>query len=455
MEYSIIPKSQLEGALRLDAEYYQPEYLEVAAIVASREHKTIKELSDKVFSGPFGSTLKSESYQESGIPFVRISNIADAFIDKQGLVYISSEEHRRIYSTHLKPGDIVFSKIGTIGRLSVISEDLGEVNISENNIGIRLSQLSPARQAYLFFFLLSKYGQDQILRKGSGNIQQKLNVADIEALRVPMVSEELEKGMLGFYEAVVSFRDQSKSLYSQAENLLLEELGLRDFEPDGELYNVANFSDITAAKRMDAEYFQAKYEKLIEAIKSRGAKSLLDILEIVPARFNPRSHSAKSFRYVELSNINSSIGIIDGFSEVLGKETPSRAKRVLKVGDVIVSSVEGSLGKVALVSKEQVNYLASTGFFQFRSRDILPEVMLVLAKSFVLQMQFEKQTAGTILTAVPKEAVKNIVVPRVTKPTQQKIANLVRQSHEARREAKQLLEEAKHKVEELIEKESK
>jgi len=95
--------------------------------------------------------------------------------------------------------------------------------------------------------------------------------------------------------------------------------------------------------------------------------------------------------------------------------------------------------------------LASNGFFQFRSKDILPEVLLVLAKSFILQMQFEKETAGTILTAVPKEAVKNIVVPKVDKPTQQKIADLVQKSHEARSKAKQLLEEAKNKVANLIE----
>lgn len=68
---------------------------------------------------------------------------------------------------------------------------------------------------------------------------------------------------------------------------------------------------------------------------------------------------------------------------MLGKEAPSRARRVLKTGDVIVSSVEGSLGKVAFVDSAQDGYLASTGFFQFRSKEILPEALLMLAKSIV------------------------------------------------------------------------
>ncbi len=124
---------------------------------------------------------------------------------------------------------------------------------------------------------------------------------------------------------------------------------------------------------------------------------------------------------------------------------------MLKSADVIVSSVEGSLEKVALVGEEQEGYIASTGFFQFRSKEILPEALLVLCKSIVLQMQLKKQTAGTILTAVPKESIKNIFIPNIPEKVQQKIANLIRQSHEARRKAKELLEQAKREVEKLIE----
>jgi restriction endonuclease S subunit len=67
-------------------------------------------------------------------------------------------------------------------------------------------------------------------------------------------------------------------------------------------------------------------------------------------------------------------------------------------------------------------------------------------------MQLQKLTAGTILTAVPQESVKDVVIPILPTKTQQKIAKLVKQSHEARKKAKELLEEAKMKVEKLIEK---
>jgi restriction endonuclease S subunit len=128
---------------------------------------------------------------------------------------------------------------------------------------------------------------------------------------------------------------------------------------------------------------------------------------------------------------------------------------MLREGEVIVSSVEGSLEKVALVDKEHNGCLASTGFFQFRPLDVLPEVLLVLSKTIVLQSQLKKRCSGTILTAVPKESLRDIIIPILPLSTQQKIASLVQQSHEARRKAKELLEVAKRAVEIAIEKNEK
>lgn len=48
--FSIIQKSQLEGAYRLDAEYYQPEYLEVAKKLKSIAHETLENISKRLAS---------------------------------------------------------------------------------------------------------------------------------------------------------------------------------------------------------------------------------------------------------------------------------------------------------------------------------------------------------------------------------------------------------------------
>jgi restriction endonuclease S subunit len=64
----------------------------------------------------------------------------------------------------------------------------------------------------------------------------------------------------------------------------------------------------------------------------------------------------------------------------------------------------------------------------------------------------ERPTTGTSYPTIDDGDIENILIPILPSETQQKIASLVQQSHEARKRAKEVLEEAKRKVEEEIEK---
>src|SRR3989344_3797622 len=178
MIHSVIQKSQLEGADRLDAEYFQPEYLDLMQEINRVDHQSLKALGCKVVSGPFGSSLKSEAYLDKGVPFLRINDLKDFFIDKDNLIYISEEDNNRLKQSQLLPYDLVLSKVGnTIGIVSVIPEDFNVSNISENNIGIKFDKsVTSQHKLYILTFLNSELGLQQVLRSISGNAQPKLNV---------------------------------------------------------------------------------------------------------------------------------------------------------------------------------------------------------------------------------------------------------------------------------------
>ena len=443
--YSIIQKSELEGTHRLDAEYYQPEYLRVQKLLAESKPVLLKNVAS-IVTGPAYSS--GEMGQDFDLPLARIGDVVNK-TDVEDWLRISKKEFDRFGGKRIKNLDILLSMTGDppdVGKCNLIT-------IKENEtfaFNQRVAKLTPRINAqYLFAYLSTEIARLQPERNALGIRQRNLGINDLRNTLVFVPTSNIQDAISNLVRDYLSERYNSKSLYSQAENLLLEELGFKDFKSEENLFSIVNLSDIKSAHRMDAEYFQPKYEKIISLIRANGGITLDKVIENVPARFSPKLDEV--YRYVELANINTSIGIIDGFSEVLGKEAPSRAKRVLKTDDVIVSSVEGSLGKVALVEKEHEGYLASTGFFQLRSKEIVPEALLVLAKSPVFQMQLEKMCAGTILTAVPKESISKILVPAISRLTQQKIADLVKKSHEARKKSKELLEEAKRKVEEMIE----
>lgn len=445
--FSIIQKSQLEGTMRLDAEYYQPEYFIDFTKGDWR---------------PIGNFLKKCQYglsqamndEKKGYPIFKMDNINHAFLFDDEVRY--ADISKGVFNDfRLEKNDVLFNRVNSeefVGRTGIFKLDLKSV-FASYLIRLQINENSVIKSDYLNIFLNSKYGLKQIRKFSRRAVNQaNVNAEELKQIKIPILSLDVQKEIGRLSDESWRNFKLSKELYQQAENLLLEELELKDFKSENDLSYIVNLSEVRSVDRVDAEYFQTIYGKLKSKIEKYGARKLGDVIENAPARFKPKPD--EDYRYVELANINSSIGVIDGFSGVLGKEAPSRAKRLLNSGDVIVSSIEGSLEKVALVDEEQNDYLASTGFFQFRSKEILPEVLLVLARSLVFQMQLQKETAGTILTAVSKEAVKNVLVPILPKSIQQKIADLVQKSHTARSKAKQLLEQAKNEVEKLIENKS-
>lgn len=451
MLYSVIQKSKLEGAQRIDAEFYQPEYF---IDFSKGKWGSIGKFLDTCQYG-ISQSMNEDSI---GYPIFRMDDIKNSFLVDDELKFVDIPESV-LKDYKLLKNDLLFNRVNSeefVGRTGIFKLN-GIFVFASYLIRLRVKENGEILPDYLNIFLNSAYGLRQIKKYRRRAVNQaNVNAEELKKIKIAILSTRFQKEVQKTCDDIWNQFELSKSLYSQAEQLLLEELGLKDFAQEDDLFYTARLSEVQAAQRVDAEYFSPKVAKLINRLQEYGIelKPFSDVIQNVPAKFEPAKEPDKEFKYVELSNINSTIGVIDGYSQVSGKEAPSRAKRILKAGDVVVSSVEGSLEKVALVDKEQEGYLASTGFFQLRSRELLPEVILVLAKSAVMQMQLKRLTAGTILTAVPKEAVKTVMVPLLSKPVQTQIASLINKSHEARKRAKGLLEEAKRKVEEEIEKQS-
>lgn len=70
----------------------------------------------------------------------------------------------------------------------------------------------------------------------------------------------------------------------------------------------------------------------------------------------------EEFIYVDIGSINRELKFIETPQYLSGKNAPSRARKVIKAGDVIVSLTRPNLNAVALVDEKYDNQIASTGF---------------------------------------------------------------------------------------------
>ena len=323
----------------------------------------------------------------------------------------------------------------------------------------------------LMVFALTKSVQTILNYSQYGTEHPRFYEFVFDEMPIPKAVLELNYHIDSIMKEAYKVLESSKALYKEAESLLYESLGLDSKNPlqsileskitdyhdlqgkscdDNALspnYTIATLKDsFLKTGRLDAEYYQSKYEDIERFIKSYGYITLQD-LEIQDKNYTPKQE--KQYHYIELANIGSN-GNISTPTQDFGKNLPTRARRIVKEGDVIISSIEGSLSSCALITKEFDSCLVSTGFYVLRSKHINGETLLVLFKSEIFQDYLKKFPSDTILSAISKEELQNILIPKIDSTTQAQIATYIQKSFELRAGAKNLLEKAKSEVESAL-----
>ncbi len=447
LEVSEVRLSELERETRIDAELYDKGYIRFKSVVKRVSCATFAEECTVIKKGIFN--INASCYCKEGIPFVRISNIKDMIIDTTEIVHIPQEEHLKNLKTGLQKDDIILSKTA-IPAASIVTLDC--CNVSQDTVAIKLKTNSKLLSHYVVVFLNTRYGLEQMRRRFTGNIQMHLNLEECKnEVLIPVFPICFQENIKDKFVLAIKMLEESKQLYAEAENLLLEELGLKNWQPKNENINVKPLSEsFLSSGRLDAEFYQSKYDEIEDYLKQNNQTDLLGNICFVNQK-NTKPKDKEQYKYIELSNINTT-GEITGCTIDYGEKLPSRARQVVKTGDVIVSSVEGSLDSCALVTPEYDNAFCSTGFYIIRSKAITSETLLVLMKLKPIQQLLKKGCSGTILTAINYDNFCNIVIPVSDGKIQTEISAKIQRSFTLKKESKSLLEQAKTMVENEIEK---
>ncbi len=450
MVYSIINKSKLEGAYRLDAEYYQPEYLEIERKLNSIHTKPLDEISESVISFGAYSLTNYIEWQESGVPYLNVENIRNGYIEFDGVKFISEKVDEILNKSRVKEGQVIITMAGTIGEVAVAHKIPKKVNSNQATAKITLKKdFSPY---YLAAFLNSYYGREQTDREIVSSVQPNIFLGQIKNFKVPLMSTQKQREIEEFYKKYLDELEFSKSFYHQAENLLLEELGLNDFQIEDNLSFVVNLSEVKEANRIDAEYFQPKYEKLVARLKAQNAKQLGELVSMKKGvEPGSEAYEKEGKLFIRVSSL-SKFRIDQTDQKYLSEDLYQKLKINYepKVGEILLT--KDATPGIAYVLKEPVEGIISGGIVRLKGKpDIDPEYLALCINSIIGKMQAERDAGGSVIMHWKPEQIRNILIPILPRGTQQKIAELVRKSHEARKRSKELLEEAKRKVENHVE----
>lgn len=181
--------NKVESHQRFDAEYYQPIHEKLEEYLKNKcNAKPISELDFiDVTTGQY-----SEIYVECGKPYVRGTDLKNGTVNLANLVNIAESD--QILDKIAKEGDVVVTRVGTIGLSSVIPKECDGGTISDNLIRLRFNskQLNPF---YLTLYLGSIAGQSLLIRNSRGSVQQRLNQETLKEVVIPLLAPEFQKDM--------------------------------------------------------------------------------------------------------------------------------------------------------------------------------------------------------------------------------------------------------------------
>lgn len=129
--------------------------------------------------------------------------------------------------------------------------------------------------------------------------------------------------------------------------------------------------------------------------------------------------------YVDIGSVSATEGISTIESISFGK-APSRARRIVRDGDVIISTVRTYLEAISPIDSPPKNLIVSTGFAVIRPNKLLNKgyaAYCLRAKGFIKEVV--AQSVGVSYPAINASDLVNIKVPEPTYDEQEKIANFL------------------------------
>ncbi len=450
MQYSIVNRSDIDLGNRIDAEYFQATYLQMAEELVKKGAKPLR--SYGLLTGSAFYPAATHLYEIGDMPFIRcvdciphpvITTRQDSLFEKIPTHFADAHENVK----RLSRGEIVITKVGSPCYASIV-HDIDEVALSRTVLGLKsITDIDPY---YLVAFLRSKYGFTQLLRERELTIQLQLTLERVGRVLVfKPSSEKLERRISECLRLLETAEEQSEQLYSHAQWLLLSELDLADWQPTHQPSFVKNFSNLWNARRIDAEYFQPEYEEVVTSIQSysNGWETLGALVTMKKCvEVGSGEYLDEGIPFVRVSNL-SPFEVTE--EKYISEELYGELNEHQPMQGEILFSKDGTPGIAHYLREQPKRMIPSGGVLRLKSKtDKINEDCLTLTlNSMVIQKQANRDVGGSVILHWRPEQIAGIVVPILTKEIQEQ----VNESFNLRRESKRLLECAKRAVEIAIE----
>lgn len=434
---------------RIDANTYKKDYIRTENLIRKLPYSTIEHLSSSVQNFGAYSLCNFINFVETGIPFLMTENIRHNYIDWNIQKCVDNESHNLLVKSHCKKNQVLVTMAGEyLGRVAVYDKD----EICSSNQAIAKVTLKIKENAFVVStFLNSKHGQNQINRLKTITGQPNINMSLIKSLKVPSFTDGFSKLIKEIVLSSNQNRNNSKNLYSLAESILLQELGLANWQPIIKNNNTKTLKEsFLHTGRIDAEYYQPKYDEVIGKV-SHIKNDILGNIVSVQKSIEPGSdvYQNEGIPFIRVADLSK-----NGISETSVFLSPAEFGDypLMPKQNTILLSKDGSVG-IAYKLEADIYGITSSAILHLtiNRKDVLPDYLCLVINSMIVKLQAERDAGGSIIQHWKPDEIKQVIIPIVGNEIQLNISQKVQESFSLQKQSKHLLEVAKQAVEIAIE----
>ena len=356
----------------------------------------------------------------------------------------------------LKSGNVLLTRKGTFGIATTVKEDLDYI-ISSEIFKIDLKEnINPD---FIVIVLNSSVCQRQFDRKKIGAIMGSLSQNAIKSIKIPFPPSDVQDKIISIIQNAYALKKQkeneAKTLLNSINDFVLNILEINLPEFDEKMCYPVYFNELDG--RIDSHYHQPALKYIESTIEKINHTTLGDIIHFSNEIWNQENMFETHFPYIEIGQIDINFGNVKNVTYYEKKDAPSRAKMIVREGDIIISTTHPHRGAIAQIDKSLNGFIASTGFAvlrELKTSEIEKDYLFYIVRTNLCLNQMLKRSSGGNYRAITPEELKQIKIPLPEKNIQPKIVNDVKtrilRAELLQKEAQQILEKAKSEVEDIL-----
>ncbi len=269
------------------------------------------------------------------VPYLRVANVQDGHINLDEVKKIEVDRHQ-LERYALKYGDVLMNEGGDFDKLGRGDVWLNQIRpcLHQNHVFAVRPKKEKIDSYYLAALAASGYGKAYFLScaKRSTNLASinSTQLKEFPVLVPPLHEQRKIANILSSWDKAITTTEKLLANSRQLKKALMQKLltGKKRFPGFSTPFNRFHFSDIL---KVD--------------VKNLGSKT-------------PKDYE---FYYISLSEVDKG-RISDSLERYNFKSAPSRARRVVSKGDLLLSTVRPNLQGIAKITSKYEGCIASTGF---------------------------------------------------------------------------------------------